>query len=81
MLEVGTKIEPTVFQLHLAMLKNLVVASIDSDAERLRLIQMQKGDDQLDSVSENSDEDDVIEPVKYSEVAKEVIRSNITLIG
>jgi hypothetical protein len=81
MLEVGTKIEPTVFQLHLAMLKNLVVASIDSDAERLRLIQMQKGDDQLDSVSENSDEDDAIEPVKYSEVAKEVIRSNITLIG
>ncbi len=42
---------------------------------------MQKGDDQLDSVSENSDEDDAIEPVKYSEVAKEVIRSNITLIG
>jgi len=38
MLTVGTKIEPTVFQLHLSMLKNLVISSISSDEERLKLL-------------------------------------------
>lgn len=38
MLLAGAKIESQVFQLHLGMVKNIVVASIDSDAERLRFI-------------------------------------------
>lgn len=44
MLHAGTKIEPQVFSLHLSMIKNLVVSSIDSDADRLRFIQASQRD-------------------------------------
>lgn len=61
MLHAGTKIESQVFGLHLSMIKNLVVSSIDSDADRLRFIQASKGDDD-ESInqdnSQNSDEND-----------------------
>ncbi len=42
MLHAGEKVESQVFAMHLGMLKNLVVSSIDSDADRLRLIQGSK---------------------------------------
>ena len=57
MLHAGEKIESQVFALHLGMLKNLVVSSIDSDADRLRLIQGSKLEDEIASeVEEDSDE-------------------------
>ena len=56
MLKVGIKVEPQVAGLHLAMIKNLVVSSIDSDADRLRFIQATKNDDvDMESGSDASD--------------------------
>jgi hypothetical protein len=78
MLRVGIKVEPQVSGLHLAMIKNLVVASIDSDADRLRFIQATKNDDvEMDSGSESEVAN--LE-VKFCTVAKKVLEDNITVI-
>jgi hypothetical protein len=72
------------------MIKNLVVSSIDSDAERLRYInafKAQKDDEMSSSDNEDKDGDESMESseeqepqLTYSEVAKKVIADNITVI-
>lgn len=42
--------------MHLGMVKNLVVASIDSDAERLRFIQATKSDQLVDEEMDSDGE-------------------------
>ena len=58
MLKQGHKVDSNVFGCHIAMIKNLVVSSIDSDQERLKFINAFKSskDDESMSKSENSDE-------------------------
>lgn len=65
------------------MLKNLVISSIDNDAERLSLISKSKHAQESDKESSNSDmeEGSEYEEVKYSQIAKQVISSNIQIIG
>lgn len=65
------------------MLKNLVVASIDSDAERLKLISSSKDENQevISESSDNEEDSEAEAPVKFSAVAQEVLRTNIVVIG
>lgn len=72
------------------MIKNLVVSSIDSDAERLRYInafKRQESSDEDMSDNEDSEHSDASmsskeeEPqLSYSEVARKVLSDNITVI-
>jgi len=54
------------------MLKNLVISSIDNDAERLSLISKSKHAQDSDKESSNSEmeEGSEYEEVKYSQIAK-----------
>ena len=54
------------------MLKNLVISSIDNDAERLSLISKSKHAPESDEQSSNSEmeEGSEYEEVKYSQIAK-----------
>ena len=89
MLKQGHKVDSNVFGCHLAMIKNLVVSSINSDEERLKYINAFKSskDDESMSESENFDEsmssseEQEEEPqLSYSEVARKVLADNITVI-